>query len=52
MAAKKKIAKKVFNPKKLPTDTDVIMPGYKYPKGLLDAVNKAKKPKKKISKKR
>lgn len=44
---KKKISKKIFTPKKLPTDTDVIMPGRKYPKSLLDAVNKAKKKSKK-----
>ena len=39
--------KKVFTPKRLPSDTDVIMPGHKYDKSLLDAVAKAKKKKKK-----
>ena len=39
----KKSSKKIFTPKKLPTDTDVIMPGRKYPKTLLDAVKKAKR---------
>ena len=29
--------------KKLPTDTDVILPGYKYPKSLLDQVKKQRK---------
>ena len=32
---------------KLPSDTDVIMPGYKYPKSLLNQVKKQRKTTKK-----
>jgi hypothetical protein len=40
--------KKVFTPKKLPTDTDIIMPGRKYPKSFKKQMDaQRKKPKKK-----
>ena len=33
--------------KKLPSDTDVILPGYKYPQSLLNQVKKQRKKNKK-----
>ncbi len=33
--------------KKLPTDTDVIMPGYKYPKGFMKQMEAQRKKSKK-----
>ena len=48
----KKISKKIFTPKKLPTDTDVIMPGRKYPKSFMKQMEaQRKKPKKAVKKK-
>jgi hypothetical protein len=47
MPAKKKSSKKIFNPKKLPTDTDIIMPGRKYPKGFTKQMEAQRKKSKK-----